>query len=402
MSARPRSWLILALALLLALSGCGGAGTTDRHARLTAGQPAAGSLPTVLREVTFDPSPWSTDFSRHSVSLTSILPGGPPPDGIPPIDHPRHVSVGAAERFLAPREPVIAVVIGRRARAYPLQILVWHEIVNDTLSGVPIAVTYCPLCNSAIVLDRRVDGRTLTFGTTGNLRESDLVMWDRQTQSWWQQFDGTAIVGTLTGTRLATLDSQTLSFADFRARYPSGDVLSRDTGFERPYGQNPYIGYDTPESSRPFDYGGRLDPRLPPLERVESITVGADTVVIPFDALRDHPVIGATVGGVPAVVLFDPRVLSPLDQLRIAASRAVGTAAAFDRRLGGRTLDFKQAGPGVMIDLQTRSRWDETGRSTEGPMRGAQLRSLRDLNAFWFAVAAFLPHARLMAAGSGR
>jgi hypothetical protein len=396
MSSQLRRWLTVAA--LLALAGCGGTHDRGRQTRTGAGE--ASGLPTELRQVTFDPSVWHTDFARHSVPLTSILPGGPPPDGIPPIDHPRYVPVAAAARFLAPREPVIAVQVRGQARAYPLQILIWHEIVNDTLAGAPITVTYCPLCNSAIVFDRRAAGRTLTFGTTGNLRNSDLVMWDRQTQSWWQQFSGQAIVGSLTGTQLNTLDSQTLSFANFRARYPDGDVLSRDTGFNRPYGQNPYEGYDTPVSSRPFDYGGRLDARLPPVERVESITIGANTVVVPFDDLQNHPVTAVSVGGVPAVVLFDPRVLSPLDEGQIAGSREVGTATAFDRRLDGRTLGFRAGGLGLMTDAQTGSTWDITGRAIAGPRRGAQLRRLNDLNAFWFAVAAFLPHARLLTVGA--
>jgi hypothetical protein len=399
MSATMRRWSLLAL--VVAVAGCGETRATTHQARRNGAQGPVPGVRAELRQVTFDPSAWHTDFARHSVPLTSILPGGPPPDGIPPLDHPRYVSIAQAARFLAPREPVIAIQISGEARAYPLQILVWHEIVNDTLAGTPISVTYCPLCNSAIVFDRRAAGQTLTFGTTGNLRNSDLVMWDRQTQSWWQQFSGQAIVGTLTGTQLEALDSQTLSFADFRARYPEGDVLSRDTGFQRPYGQNPYEGYDTDPGARPFDYGGRLDPRLPPVERVESITVGADTIVIPFSELRSRPVVSATVGGVPAVVLFDPRVLSPLDEMRIADSREVGAAAAFDRRLDGRTLEFAPAGTGSMTDLQTGSRWDTTGRAVAGQLRGAQLRRLRDLNAFWFAVAAFLPHARLVTVGSG-
>jgi hypothetical protein len=399
MSAHLRRWLVVAA--LLGLAGCGATRASTGQAHAGAVAVSASGSPAQLRQVTFDPSPWRTDFARHIVPLTSILPGGPPPDGIPPIDHPRYVSIAQAARFLAPSEPVIAVQLGGRARAYPLQILIWHEIVNDTLGGVPIAVTYCPLCNSAIVFDRRAAGRTLTFGTTGNLRDSDLVMWDRRTQSWWQQFSGQAIVGSLAGTQLKALDSQTLSFADFRTRYPQGDVLSRNTGFQRPYGQNPYEGYDRVPTARPFDYGGRLDPRLPPVERVESITLGHDTVVVPFSALSMHPVVPVTVGGVPAVVLFDPRVLSPLDELRIADSREVGAAAAFDRGLGGRTLDFRASGSGLMTDAQTGSVWDITGRAITGPLRGAQLRRLHDLNAFWFAVAAFLPHARLVALGSG-
>lgn len=394
MGLRRRIWPLAALAL--AIAGCGGlAARAHDH---EAGTPvAAPALKGVFQAgaVTFDRGSWRTDFARHSVPLASILPGGPPPDGIPPIDHPRYVSTAAAARFLAPQEPVIAVVVHGQARAYPLQILLWHEIVNATLGGVPVAVTYCPLCNSAIVFDRRDAGRTLRFGTTGNLRDSDLVMWDRQTQSWWQQFDGRAIVGSLTGTRLAQLDSQTLSFADFRARYPGGDVLSRETGFRRPYGQSPYEGYDARPGARPFDYGGRIDPRLPPVERVASVTAGGQTVVIPFAALRRHPVASVSVGGVAAVVLFDAAVLSSLDQARIADSHAVGTAVAFDRRIGRRTLAFRPGGAGSMFDLETGSRWDLTGRAVAGRLRGEQLRPLPHLDAFWFAVAAFLPHAKV-------
>ena len=372
----------------LALAGCG-----DRHGAITkAAAPARGRQATA---VSFDTSGWSTTFARHSVPLSTIASGGPGRDGIPPLDHPRFVSLTAAAEFLGPTEPVIAVVIAGRARAYPLQILVWHEIVNDTVSGHPVAVTYCPLCNTAIVYSRRVAGRLVTFGTTGNLRNSDLVMWDRPTQTWWQQYDGHAIVGSLTGQILTAVPSQTLSFADFRARYPDGEVLSRHTGFDRPYGQNPYVGYDA-TAQRPLLYNGRLDPRLTPLQRVETIAAGADTVVLPFTSLRRHTATNLTVGGIPAVVNFDDRMTSALDAQQLRASREVGTAAAFDRRVAGRPLSFASSGPGILIDFQTGSRWDITGRAISGPLRGAQLHRLRDLQAFWFAVAAFVPHARLV------
>jgi hypothetical protein len=211
---------LAALGVAVVIAGCGGSpGSPDRRVEERAPQ-----------QLGFSTSGWKTDFARHSVPLREFISGGPGRDGIPPIDKPRFVSVAAAARFLDDGEPVLAVEIGGRARAYPQQILIWHEIVNDTLGGRPIAVSYCPLCNSSVVFDRRAAGRTLTFGTTGNLRNSDLVMWDRQTQSWWQQLTGEGVVGELTGTRLTVLESQTLSFADFRARHPEGEVLSRDTG----------------------------------------------------------------------------------------------------------------------------------------------------------------------------
>jgi hypothetical protein len=373
------SALLVALALTVAACGSGAAPGTSRS-------PPHG--------VAFDAAGWRTNFARHSVPLSEFRSGGPPRDGIPPIDHPRYVSQRQAQAWLSGREPVIAVQAGPRARAYPIQILVWHEIVNDTLGGRPIAVTYCPLCNSALVFDRRVGTRTLTFGTTGNLRNSDLVMWDRRTQSWWQQLTGEAVVGDLTGARLRALPAQTLSFNAFRRAYPSGDVLSRNTGFDRDYGANPYVGYDRPDE-RPFLYDGRLDPRLPPKERVVSVTVGRDTAVVPFSRLARSPVASFRVGATPAVVLYARGVASPLDGGAVADGRDVGTAGAFDARLDGRTLRFQSRG-GTVIDAQTGSTWDVTGRAVAGPLRGQRLAPLRHDEQFWFAIAAFVPRARIV------
>jgi hypothetical protein len=394
----------LAVAVVVAPAGCGGGGSAHRAAPTAAGgapgqfDQLSGSKAELLRR--YYPG-WDTDFTRHAVPLSQFQDGGPPRDGIPPIDHPRPVSLIAGNRFLAPRGPVIAVQVGGQARAYPEQILVWHEIVNDTLGGLPVAVTYCPLCNSALAFDRRVAGRTLTFGTTGKLRNSDLVMWDRQTQSWWQQFTGTGLVGRYTGTRLRTIDAQVLSWRQFKAAFPDGTVLSRDTGYDRPYGANPYVGYDADASARPDFYGGRLDPRLPPRERVVAVFAGRDTVVVPFAALARRPVVTATIAARPVVVLYTRGVVSALDQSRIARSRDVGTVGAFDARIGKRTLRFT-AGPGETFRDQTGTTWDVTGRAIAGALRGSRLRALRHDEQFWFALAAFVPHARLLGVGSGR
>jgi hypothetical protein len=373
----------LAVTVLVVLAGCGSSRSPgQRHTG-----PQAAQLQQLYRG-------WETDFTRHTVPLSQFQSGGPPRDGIPPIDHPRLEALAAGDRFLSAREPVIAVRIAGEARAYPEQILVWHEIVNDTLGGKPIAVTYCPLCNSALVFDRRVADRTLTFGTTGKLRNSDLVMWDRQTQSWWQQFTGTALVGRYTGTRLRGIDSQVLSWQQFKAAYPQGTVLSRDTGFDRPYGENPYVGYDAADN-RPGFYGGRLDPRLPPMERVVAVFAGRDVAVVPFSALARRPLVTGSVAGRPLVVLYARGVVSSLDDQRIANSRDVGTAGAFDPRIGTRTLQFTAMRDGTFSD-QTGTTWDVAGRAISGPLRGNRLRPLRHDEQFWFALAAFVPNARLL------
>ena len=180
--------------------------------------------------ISFGVQGWKTDFSRHTVPYGEIFSGGPPPDGIPPIDNPKFVPIEGASAWRDDLEPVIVLELNGRARAYPIQILTWHEVVNDQLGGVPITVTFCQLCNSALAFDRRLDGTVYDFGTSGNLRKSDLIMWDRQTETWWQQLTGEAIVGELAGKRLDFIPAARVSFADFRAAHPNSDVLSRETG----------------------------------------------------------------------------------------------------------------------------------------------------------------------------
>ena len=212
---------------------------------------------------------WSkTDFSKHSVDFGEILSGGPPKDGIPAIDAPIFEPV-AKVTDLKDAEPVVGVQINGKSKAYPLRILMWHEIVNDELGGVPISVTFCPLCNAAIVFDRRLDGQVLDFGTTGKLRNSDLVMYDRQTESWWQQFLGQGIVGEMTGKTLKVLPARLESWANFKKRAPDGLVQIPNNPEARAYGMNPYGGYDS--LARPFLYGGEMPPGIPPLSRVVSL-----------------------------------------------------------------------------------------------------------------------------------
>ncbi len=222
----------------------------------------------VLADPTFWRHEWpQTDFSRTSVdNWVEILSGGPGKDGIPALDAPQFVEA-TAKRGLTGREPVITLELdGARARAYPIRYLIWHEIVNDTVAGVPVAVTFCPLCNSGLSFERRVRGQTLRFGVTGKLRNSDMVMYDRETQSWWQQATGQGIVGAMTGVRLTSLPSWMESWAEFKARQPKGLVMA-EPEWNRAYGRNPYRGYDT--SARPFLYSGKVPPNgVPPLARV--------------------------------------------------------------------------------------------------------------------------------------
>lgn len=258
-----------------------------------------------------------TDFSRTTIDLAEIISGGPPKDGIPSIDDPAFKSVDRVED-LAPQEPVIGLEINGDARAYPLRLLIWHEIANDVVGGVPVAVTYCPLCNAAIVFDRRNDGSTLTFGTTGKLRRSDLVMYDRQTETLWQQFTGEAIVGTLTGRKLQIIPSRLESFALFKMRHPLGKVLIPVDDARRTYGRNPYEGYDS--SAVPFLYRGDYPQGINPMERVEAVRDGKRAHAVSLKLLRSHAKI--EIGGYP--ISWQAGQSSALDQATIAGGRDVG------------------------------------------------------------------------------
>jgi hypothetical protein len=297
---------------------------------------------------------WKTDFAKREVPLSEFRSGGPPKDGIPAIDRPRFVSVSDVD-FLRPPEPVIELIVNGRARAYPIQILIWHEIANDTVAGVPVAVTFCPLCNTALVFDRRVDGRVLDFGTTGKLRNSDLVMYDRQTESWWQQFGGNALVGDYAGKRLDLIPARIVAWREFATQHANALVLSRETGYERSYGANPYAGYDDVDSPPIFAVPNEDDKRLPPKERVVFIERGKDAVAIPYSTLERKRVVRVVVGGERLVVRFRHGPVSALDRSAIAEGREVGAAEVLR---DGRLVEFDEP--------------------------------------FWFVVAAFRPDARVV------
>ncbi len=384
-------WARGMLAVIVGTAGLLGSG-------LTAGSPpgplwAPGSGVAAAEQVPFDTSGWKTNFAKHSIPLSEIMSGGPPKDGIPAIDKPEFVTVAAAAEWLSPKEPVILFGHGGDVRAYPLEILIWHEITNDTVGGLPVVVTFCPLCNTALAFDRRAGGRVLDFGTTGRLRYSDLVMYDRQTESWWQQATGEAIIGDLTGTRLTPLPAQIISWTAFKDAYPSGKVLSRNTGHHRAYGQNPYVGYDDVNAS-PFLYRGPKDPRLRPMERVITVSLGGEDVAYPFSTLEKTPVVNDTVAGKPIVVLFEKGVTSALDQSTISSSRDIGTAGVFERLAGGKVLTFTGAA-GRFTDAQTGTQWNVLGVATAGPLSGTRLVPVVSAQHFWFAWAVFRPHTRV-------
>ena len=337
------------------------------------------------------------DLSRRAVNLAEIR-SVIPPDAIPAIDEPRFLTLEEASDWLSAEAPVIAFERNGDARAYPLEILTWHEIVNDVVGGEPVIVTYCPLCNSAIAFSRLVDGEERTFGVSGSLRRSDLIMYDRETHTLWQQLTGEAIVGQHTGVQLEFLPAQLVSFEEFRAAFADGAVLSRETGHARNYGENPYPLYDS--TGRTFFPVGEFSDQLSAKERVLALEIAGETVAFPFSALSDLVVIEAEVGGEAVVAFWQPGQVSALDDAFIIGSRNVGSAGAFSPLLDGERLRFESR-EGAITDVATGSTWDVLGRAVEGALAGSQLTPLVSGNHFWFAWAVFQPETRVILESDG-
>ncbi|MGI9490256.1 MAG: DUF3179 domain-containing protein [Geminicoccaceae bacterium] len=285
-----------------------------------------------------DPGLWveewpETDFDQTTISFDEIKDGGPPKDGIPPIDDP--VFSRAVEVDMPDIEPVIGVIIDGNARAYPIRLLIWHEIVNDQIGNTPIAVTFCPLCNTGIVFNRRRGDAVFDFGTTGKLRNSDLVMYDRQTESWWQQFTGEAIVGEMTGTMLETIPARLESYANFKQRAAKIDagggwVLVPNDEVMRAYGITPYVGYDSLE--KPFLYNGPLPTQVAPLARV--VRVGDKAWSLDLVKEKGEILISDT-----CRIRWEEGQASALDRSAIAQGLDVGNVVVEEKTADGNWVD---------------------------------------------------------------
>lgn len=341
---------------------------------------------------------WKTDTTLHTAPLRefkALLPR----DGIPPIDHPQFFDRKQSLQNYFEHEPVIALEINGVAKAYPLNILTYHEIVNDKIGGVPVTATYCPLCNAAIIFDRRLTYKgkkyVLDFGVSGMLRKSDMVMWDRQTQTWWQQIVGEAVVGKLAGATLTQMDAQIISLKEFFTHYPTGKVLSTDTGFGKmktSYGKNYYKGYDS--SKQPRLFSEKVDGRLPAMERVIDVYFQGKYKIYPLSIIQKRGVINDQIKHKKLVIFHQYGTRSILDKGDIRTSKNIGSTTVFDPKVDGKVLVFKKTKKGFK-DKQTGSLWNIAGKCIKGAHQGKKLRRIRYGNHFAFAWFAFHPDSEL-------
>lgn len=386
----------LTMGIALTMVACGGSSTADE-------EPAGDASSTIVdpvedgtelsEEISRATEPWPTDWTNRTVGLDEFrlgIAGVDPRDRIPPIDEPVFEPIASAD-WLDAREPGALVQFGDEIRFYPLSILTRHEIVNDRFGEVPVVVTFCPLCNTAISFDARVDGQTLRFGVSGLLRNSDLVMWDDATTSLWQQITGEAVVGDFAGTQLELIPTSIVAYADVLENFPDAISLSRNTGFGIEYGANPYSAYST--STSPFLFDGDPDPRHPALSRVVGVTVDGNEKAFPFSVLREQRAINDELAGTPFVVVWGGDTADALDATVIADGDAIGSGIAYDRRVGDQVLTFSPGGDDLFTDDQTGSTWTLLGVAIDGPLEGERLSTVTHRNEFWFAWAAFFPDA---------
>jgi hypothetical protein len=320
---------------------------------------------------TSTPTIMETNGQKHLIPLDKIKGGGPPKDGIPSIDNPKFVEVQGSA-FVSDSDVVIGLEINGDARAYPLFILVWHEIVNDRVGDVPVAVTYCPLCYTNQVFERIIHGNEVEFGTSGKLYNSNLLMYDRWTESYWSQGLGMAVTGELTGLQLKKIPFDVITWGDWKKLHPDTLVLTTDTGHLRSYATDPYGDYYTdPRIIFPID---NHDDRMHPKEIILGFHEDGIYKAYKQNDVEINKIINDDIGGTSLMLV------SKFDQ----------NSRAFDRNLNGEILEFEFTDDKI-LDTKTKSEWSYEGVAISGPLEGNQLTRMSIEPGFWFEWAAFHP-----------
>jgi len=312
-----------------------------------------------------------TNGVKHIIPLAKIKGGGPPKDGIPSIDNPVFANVQGSH-FMSDSDTVIGVEINGEAKAYPSFILVWHEIVNDNVGGTPVAVTYCPLCYTNQVFERVIDGQEVEFGTSGKLYNSNLLMYDRLTESYWSQALGMAVKGELSGYQLNLIPFDVITWGDWKTLHPDTLVLTTDTGHIRSYATDPYGSYYTePRIMFPVEH---RDDRMHPKEIILGFNQDGIYKAYKQNDIELNIITNDSIGEIPIMLV----------------SLFSQNSRAFERTLDDQVLDFVHV-DNKIIDTQTNSEWNYDGLSISGEYEGKQLERIPIEPGFWFAWVAFHP-----------
>jgi hypothetical protein len=306
------------------------------------------------------------DGTKYLLHPNNILSGGPPKDGIPSLDNPKFQNAEEADRWLNEEDLVLGLSYKGVSRAYPHRVLNWHEIVNDKVGGERILITYCPLCRTGIAFKPIVNGQEVEFGTSGKLYNSELVMYDRLTDSYWPQTLGKAVIGQATPQVLEKIPLDTVRWGDWKKVHPDTQVLRKETGFIRDYDRNPYADF---QKNDIVGFGLEFnDVRLKPKEIVYGAEIEGIAKAYPEDELRRNEIINDELDGIPIVAAW---------------YEELNTGRIFNSNLDGEILTFQITDNKII---------DQTGREWTIQEMIANLETLDTFGHFWFAWAAFFPN----------
>jgi len=313
-----------------------------------------------------------TNGVKHLISLDKIKGGGPPKDGIPSIDNPIFAGI-LDSNFMSDSDIVIGLDINGKTKAYPLFILVWHEIVNDKVGDTPVSVTYCPLCYTSQVFERIIDNQEVEFGTSGKLYNSNLLMYDRLTESYWSQALGMAVTGELSGYQLDLVPFDLITWGDWKTLHPDTLVLTTNTGHIRSYATDPYGSYYTePRIMFPVEHS---DDRINPKEIILGFHQNDIYKAYKQNDIESNIVINDSIGKTPIMLV----------------SLFSQNSRAFERIIDDDILDFVYSNDKI-FDSQTNSEWNYDGLAISGEYEGRQLNRMTIEPGFWFEWVAFHPN----------
>ncbi|MBI2134707.1 DUF3179 domain-containing protein [Candidatus Woesearchaeota archaeon] len=309
------------------------------------------------------------DGTKYLLDPGKILSGGPPKDGIPSLDNPKFQPANEADAWIEDDDLVLGLEYKGVIRAYPHRILNWHEIVNDKVNNERVLITYCPLCRTGIAFKPIVNGKEVEFGTSGKLYNSELVMYDRLTDSYWPQTLGIAVIGAATGQILEKIPLDTVKWKDWKKAHPNTEVLRKQTGFIRDYDRNPYAGI---QGSDAVGFGVEFsDTRLKPKAIVYGVEFDGNAKAYEENDVKNEKLINDAVNGIPIVVFWD---------------NELNTAKIFERTLNGETLKF---------ELKNNKFIDNKNNEWAIDSMKEKLKIVDTFGHFWFAWAAFYPQTEL-------